>query len=449
MKQEDIEILRYKYDTYCGSINHSNIKYSEECKKQLLDELSLKKFNIIISELEQNEELKTQIKEKDNFIKKQLDENESLKLDFNSELCPYCKGKGAACQHCCNGNCSKDDLINYYKDIVDKIDPDKTVDYSLLADAALSYDHGFGLYDEEQKKQLISQINDWRRAIGKAIMWKGIYQNSSNPIKKENHKVKIKLEDVQTAEVGFIKDEIFLLNEKLNELTNTVTNLSLESNIKNVIKTTVSEIDYSKLQYEYKFLKEKFDKLQLDVDFLVRRMTLDNNGKPREKGISSNSLVNMAYGVYSLKMPMDQEDLDACELAFKNLPEHRKTEEIINALNEQRSAIKSQIKFFKLEDKGINDILREVCKSLDSYCIYIKKPPNFSLHNCQIKFPFLQDCNRLYNYGSAFILLNERKEVDKIMNYLRDKNALLYKENIQLIRYLIMSINGNIIDSTM
>lgn len=87
--------------------------------------------------------------------------------------------------------------------------------------------------------------------------------------------------------------------------------------------------------------------LEKDVVYLLARQT--NAGKclfygERDFGISSNSLVSIAYGesLENQKMPADASDLHACQLAFERLPEHRKTDTAKIALERATNAIEKR-----------------------------------------------------------------------------------------------------------
>ena len=81
-----------------------------------------------------------------------------------------------------------------------------------------------------------------------------------------------------------------------------------------------------------------------DVVFLLARA--NNSGRIRfgcrDTGISSNSIVNIAYGITDLseqELPSDRFDLDACRLMWEKLPEHRKTPNAWAALTLANTAI--------------------------------------------------------------------------------------------------------------
>jgi hypothetical protein len=89
----------------------------------------------------------------------------------------------------------------------------------------------------------------------------------------------------------------------------------------------------------------KQEELQKDVDFLVNRSMKAGEcsfSNEREVGISSNSIVAIAYGVTPLssqRLPSDTSDLRACENMWAKLPEHRKTAEATMAIQIARQYI--------------------------------------------------------------------------------------------------------------
>lgn len=84
------------------------------------------------------------------------------------------------------------------------------------------------------------------------------------------------------------------------------------------------------------------EEMQADIDFLVRRQMKCGSisfGSGRDTGISSNSLVAMAYGVGSQAMPSDWGDYSACVRAVRRLPRHRRTPAILTALAAAKAAV--------------------------------------------------------------------------------------------------------------
>lgn len=85
------------------------------------------------------------------------------------------------------------------------------------------------------------------------------------------------------------------------------------------------------------------EQLQSDIEFLANRakkagcMTFTND---RATGTSSNAIVSLAYlGEPARVLPMDGSDLAACENMWAKLPTHRKTADVMAAMENARSAI--------------------------------------------------------------------------------------------------------------
>ena len=77
--------------------------------------------------------------------------------------------------------------------------------------------------------------------------------------------------------------------------------------------------------------------LEQDVNFLVKRSlkssSISFGEYGRDTGLSSNSIVAIAYGLdVKQELPGDVSDLAACERMWKKLPEHRKTEIVIKSM---------------------------------------------------------------------------------------------------------------------
>ena len=85
------------------------------------------------------------------------------------------------------------------------------------------------------------------------------------------------------------------------------------------------------------------EQMQQDIDFLlIRSMQAGcmNFTKDRNTGLSSNSLVRLAYSPHSVpEMPFDASDLKACKLTFKSLPEHRKTDDVKKWYKKQQESV--------------------------------------------------------------------------------------------------------------
>jgi len=84
--------------------------------------------------------------------------------------------------------------------------------------------------------------------------------------------------------------------------------------------------------------------LEQDVIFLAKRNENTNMVgfiRERDTGMSSNSIVSIAYGVRSLKdqtLPADKSDMDSCENMWKKLPEHRKIGDAVKAMEGARNS---------------------------------------------------------------------------------------------------------------
>jgi len=91
-------------------------------------------------------------------------------------------------------------------------------------------------------------------------------------------------------------------------------------------------------------MKTTNQQLQEDVDFLIdrsqRASEFSFSEEGRDTGMSSNSIVSIAYGTLkpsSQIMPADSSDMASCERMWKKLPGHRKTSAAIKAMNEARN----------------------------------------------------------------------------------------------------------------
>lgn len=84
------------------------------------------------------------------------------------------------------------------------------------------------------------------------------------------------------------------------------------------------------------------DQMQADIEFLARRAQRAGSfstSEARDWGVSSNSLVSLAYGVGELAMPSDWYDYAACERAAHAMPLHRRTEAVWRALAQQKAHV--------------------------------------------------------------------------------------------------------------
>lgn len=83
----------------------------------------------------------------------------------------------------------------------------------------------------------------------------------------------------------------------------------------------------------------EIEQLKADVKFLAERAhkagSWSSGDEGRETGVSSNSIVAIAYGLTTeQQLPSDTSDLAACRRAWAKLPEHRKTSAAITAMDE-------------------------------------------------------------------------------------------------------------------
>jgi len=122
-----------------------------------------------------------------------------------------------------------------------------------------------------------------------------------------------------------------IIKQKLGEVNRAIYKATLS------LHQVISDLD----SMEKKLKKSETD---LDIKFLAERA--DEAGKLprfsgyRETGVSSNSIVSIAYGILPLAdqiLPSDDSDLTACENMWKKLPEHRKTPEVLSAMERARS----------------------------------------------------------------------------------------------------------------
>ena len=88
---------------------------------------------------------------------------------------------------------------------------------------------------------------------------------------------------------------------------------------------------------------DDWDNMEADIKFLAQRSTkasrISFGETKRDTGVSSNSIVEIAYGLASLeeqKMPGDVWDMLACERMWRKIPEHRKTGDAFTAIERAR-----------------------------------------------------------------------------------------------------------------
>lgn len=89
--------------------------------------------------------------------------------------------------------------------------------------------------------------------------------------------------------------------------------------------------------------------MQADVAFLVDRSirtgSLSFSETGRDTGMSSNSIVAIAYGVEKLKdqyLPSDPSDALSCRNMWAKLPAHRKTKDAITAIKRGEKYVKAK-----------------------------------------------------------------------------------------------------------
>lgn len=83
------------------------------------------------------------------------------------------------------------------------------------------------------------------------------------------------------------------------------------------------------------------EEMQADIDFLLLRADCAGScsfTSDRWTGMSSNSLVALAYGGRQSCMPSDRSDYAACVRTFLRLPKHRKTQKVRDGLRKARAA---------------------------------------------------------------------------------------------------------------
>jgi len=90
-------------------------------------------------------------------------------------------------------------------------------------------------------------------------------------------------------------------------------------------------------------MERSLDQLEADVRFLLCRFDRRRRSvRPRDYGISSDSIVAIAYGLIGLgdqEFPADEYDLAACEEMWKWLPAHRKSVEAVAAMYNARRMV--------------------------------------------------------------------------------------------------------------
>lgn len=87
------------------------------------------------------------------------------------------------------------------------------------------------------------------------------------------------------------------------------------------------------------------EQLEADVAFLVLRARCAGSayfGADRWTGMSSNALVDLAYGGEQTAMPSDRSDYAACVRTYARLPVHRRTKAVREGLKRAREAYLSR-----------------------------------------------------------------------------------------------------------
>jgi hypothetical protein len=86
--------------------------------------------------------------------------------------------------------------------------------------------------------------------------------------------------------------------------------------------------------------------MQMDIGFLLRRAMKAGTcsfTSDRDTGLSSNSIVAIAYGLIPLSqqtLPMDRSDWLACLRTWEAIPPHRKTKDAMEAILAAEHAVK-------------------------------------------------------------------------------------------------------------
>jgi hypothetical protein len=100
----------------------------------------------------------------------------------------------------------------------------------------------------------------------------------------------------------------------------------------------------------YQKSRDEIARLQSDVVFLADRGSRTGSCRvfdmsERDTGMSSNSIVGIAYGLVSLDkqfLPSDMEDLMSCRRMWSKLPDHRRTDDAKEAMKRAEQAVKRQ-----------------------------------------------------------------------------------------------------------
>ena len=106
--------------------------------------------------------------------------------------------------------------------------------------------------------------------------------------------------------------------------------------------------DFTKVYDENARLKAENTELKADLLFLSNRAEQAGRCRLsgyRETGISSNSIVSIAYNHIKLQdqvLPSDESDLQACKNMWEKLPEFRKTANAKKAMERAEQALKGE-----------------------------------------------------------------------------------------------------------
>lgn len=112
----------------------------------------------------------------------------------------------------------------------------------------------------------------------------------------------------------------------------------------------VEEVEnlYLRLTENFDAQKAKREEAEADVGYLLPRARQAGSCSfvpDRADGISSNALVAQAYGSLGPNIgefPADDYDLAACERAFRGLPEHRRTKDVLSTLEHYRASVEAK-----------------------------------------------------------------------------------------------------------
>lgn len=83
------------------------------------------------------------------------------------------------------------------------------------------------------------------------------------------------------------------------------------------------------------------EEYKADIAFLLSRAMCAGSASfsnDRWTGMSSNSIVALAYGGRQESLPLDRSDYAACVRTVRRLPKHRRTEDVMEALKRAREA---------------------------------------------------------------------------------------------------------------